>query len=404
MSRLLFGPKRAAAQPARHRAPEEERSGGLLDYLASFRTQNFANVDLSKAESSMRSIAIRSTVDLIASLSSELPVHVYTGVGSNRRQVDMPEHMLDPAGDGHGLADWSYQFVESWLWRGNTFGNVLDTAPGGAYATQVELYYPDDVTAWDGSDGRPVWSVCGKPPPPGFRHWRVNPVPGRVLGLSPLAAHATQIGLSLTSTQFGLQWFQDGAHPTGILSNTEVELNKEKATTAKDRFMAALRGSREPVVLGKGWKFDKIQLTPEESQFLETQGYSESQCCRIYGPGFAEVLGYPTGSPLTYTTLEGRTGHLLVFSMNKWLRRLERVLSEMLPRNQYARIDRDALLQTTTMERYKAHESALRNRWKVVNEVRADEDMSPVDWGDEPNLTYTGESVSTSITTDEEGA
>lgn len=397
MSRLLFGPRRAAAPVPRQ---VEERAGGLLDFIAAYRAQNYANIDLSQAESAMRSIAIRSTVDLICSLCSELPIHVYTGDGADRRKLSTPSYLLDPAGDGHGLADWVYQFVESWCWRGNTYGNVLSTSSSG-YPTQIDLYYPDDVTAGDDGKGGVVWSIAGKPPPPGFRQWRVNPVPGRTLGLSPLQAHATQIGLSLTSTQFGLQWFRDGAHPTGILSNSEENLNQEKAKTVKERFMAALRGSREPIVLGKGWSFDKIQLTPEESQFLDTQGYSEAQCCRIFGPGFAEVLGYESGGSMTYSNVESRAGHLLVFSMNKWLRRIERVLTEMLPRTQYVRIDRDALLQTTTMERYKAHELALRNRWKVVDEVRADEDMPPVPWGDAPNPTSVTENTSTSIAIDQ---
>lgn len=400
MSRLLFGPRRTAVPAPQQR---EERSGGLLDLIAAYRASNFANVDLSNAESAMRSIAIRSTIDLICSLGSELPIGAFTGDRGQRRRIPMPGYLEDPAGDGYGLADWAYQYLESFLWRGNTFGNVLNERAG--VPTQIDLYYPDDVTAADDGNGGVRWSINGAPPPPGFRHWRVNPVPGRTLGLSPIAAHATQIGLSLTSTQFGLQWFRDGAHPTGILSNSEESLNQEKAKTVKERFMAALRGSREPIVLGKGWKFDKIQLTPDESQFLETQGYSEAQCCRIFGPGFAEVMGYPTGAPLTYTTLEGRTGHLLVFSMNKWLRRLERMLTTMLPSGQYIRIDRDALLQATTIERYKAHESALRNRWKVVNEVREDEDMPPVEWGSEPNPNYIGESTSISTTTNQtEGA
>lgn len=400
MSRLLFGPRRAAAPAPRQ---TEERSGGLLDFIAAYRASNFANVDLSQAESAMRSIAIRSTIDLIASLCSELPVHAYQGEGAARRQLPMPGYLEDPAGDGHGLQDWTYQFVESWLWRGNTYGNILNVR--GGVPTQIDLYYPDDVVYNDDGQGGEVWTVGGRPAPPGFKQWRVNPVPGKALGLSPLAAHATQIGLSLTSTQFGLQWFKDGAHPTGILSNAEENLNQDKAKTVKERFMAALRGSREPIVLGKGWSFEKIQLTPEESQFLDTQGYSEAQCCRIYGPGFAEVLGYDSGGSMTYSNVESRAGHLLVFSMNKWLRRIERVLSEMLPRGQYVRIDRDALLQATPMERFKAHEIALRNRWRTVNEVRDDEDMPSVTWGDEPNLTYVGESISTSITTDQtEGA
>jgi hypothetical protein len=52
----------------------------------------------------------------------------------------------------------------------------------------------------------------------------------------------------------------------------------------------------------------------EESQFLATQGYTEAQCARIFGPGFAEVLGYESGGSMTYANVESRASHLLVYS------------------------------------------------------------------------------------------
>ncbi len=271
----------------------------------------------------------------------------------------------------------------SWLARGNLYADVLQRSAAG-YPVQLLPFHPDTVTMVL-RDGEPRWYVGGRPIEDNstFLHRRVNPVPGAIQGRSPIAQHAAQIGLSLTATAFGAAWFADGAHPGGMLTNSEIEMNGAEAKTARQRFMAALQG-REPVVLGKGWNFSEIQISPEESQFLETQGYSEAQCCRIFGPGFAEVLGYESGGSLTYSNVESRSAHLLVYSVNKWLRRLERLLTSMLPRPQYVVIDRDAILQSTTLERYAAHASALTNGWKVINEIREDEDLPPVPWGNEP--------------------
>lgn len=364
-----------------------EKRDGLMrwpDHLLG--SGSYADINLGSMESTLQSIALRSGMDLIASLASELPMHVYVGSGKQRRPVDMPGYLEDPDGEGYGLEDWCYRALMSWLTRGNLYGDVLDRGPSG-FLRQVNLHYPDEVSGSLDPDGVVRWTVCGKPvtDTAAFLHRRVNPMAGRVLGLSPVAFHASQIGVSLTSTQFGLQWFRDGAHPGAILQNTEADLTEHQAKTAKERFLASLRGRREPAVLGKGWEYKQVQLSPEDSQFLETQGYSEAQCCRILGPGIAEVLGYESGGSLTYTNVESRSAHLLVYTENKWLRRLERLLSQFLPRPQYVLIDRDALLQSTTLERYRAHASALKNRWKTVNEVRDDEDMQDVEWGDEPN-------------------
>jgi HK97 family phage portal protein len=347
--------------------------------------QTYADIDLSSFETSLQSVAVRSTADLIASLGSELPIDVYSGKGPERKERSLPGWLEDPSGDGYGLADWIYQVLMSWLMRGNLYGHKLDVSPQG-FLRQVEIFHPDRVRPWIDSDGLVQWYVSGESfPQSQMFHRRVNPLPGVVVGLSPVAQHADSIGVTLSSSRFGLQWFRDGAHPSAMLTNEEVELGDTNVKHAKARFIAALRGTREPLVLGKGWKYQTIQVTAEESQFLATQGFTEAQCARIFGPGFAEILGYETGGSLTYANRVDRSTDLLTFSMNKWLTRLERLLSEFLPKPQYVKINRDAMLQSTTLDRYRAHELALKNRWKVVNEVRATEDLPPVEWGDTPN-------------------
>jgi HK97 family phage portal protein len=360
----------------------------LPGYLMQGYGSTYTDINVTVGEAAMQSVAVRAAVDLIASLASELPVDVWTGDGAKKRELPAPGYFEDPAGDGHGRPDWCYQAVQSWLLRGNLYGDVLDRWSGG-FPTQILLHHPDEVGGWLDTDGTVHWTVNGRPADPAtFLHRRVNPVTGRVQGLSPIAAHAATIGLSLTTTQFGLQWFRDGAHPGGLLTNEETELLPEQARTAKERFMAALRGVREPVVLGKGWKYQTVQIAPEESQFLETQGYAAAECARMFGPGVAEVLGYSANgaksSSLTYTNRVDRNADLLQMALNKWLRRLERLLTEMLPRGQYARINRDALLEMTTLDRYRAHAIALQNGFRVINEVRQDEDEKPVPWGNEP--------------------
>jgi HK97 family phage portal protein len=206
-----------------------------------------------------------------------------------------------------------------------------------------------------------------------------------VLGLSPIALHTTQIATSIASSRYGYQWFTDGAHPSGMLTNEEDELNSKSIAKAKRAFLNAMRGTREPLVMGRGWKWQALQVKPEESQFLGTIGMSEAQASRIFGPGYAEIFGYETGGQNTYANIEGRSALLLVYSLGKWISRAERIMTRMLPQSQFARLNRDALLRTTTLERYKAHDLALKGRWKVVNEIRETEDMPPVKWGDEPN-------------------
>lgn len=349
---------------------------------------NYASIDANN-ESALRSVAVGAAIDLIASTSSELPIDVFRGQGQDRHQLAIPAWLDDPGGDGQGIEDWLYQMLMSWLYRGNAFGEVTMRDAFGA-PRGIAWFHPDTVRAAV-IDGEVTWNVNGYRfnNPGDFVHLRVNPAPGRLLGRSPIEQHAEQIGTSLASGRFGNQWFSDGAHPSGILVNSETTLDQVQSDTAKERFMRLFRGSREPVVFGKGWDYKPIQINPEDSQFLDTQRFSEAQCARIFGPAMPETLGYETGGSMTYANVVDRRSDLLTLSLNRWLRRADRVLTSLLPKPQYARLNRDAFLESTTLARYEAHASALDNRWRTVNEIRAIEDLPPVPWGDEPNAAKT---------------
>jgi len=365
----------------------EERSRwpevSLQQALASLKTQSYSEVDLSSAESALQSVAVWSAVDLIASVVSELPLDVYRESGDVPVKLRTPGYIEDPDGSGQGKEDWTYRAVYSWLMRGNVYGDVLARSNAG-FLQQVDLFHPDNVSG-SLENGSPVYLHNGdRVPDSRIYHRRVNPVPGYVQGLSPISLLASTIGTSLTASRFGLQWFQDGAHPTALLINSESTIDEGQSRTAKDRFLATLRGRREPLVMGKGWDYKPIQLTAEESQFLATQGWSQAECARIFGPGIAEILGYETGGSMTYANIQDRELTLLKYAIGRWIRRMERIWFQFLPRPQFAKYNRDALLETNTMQRYLAHASALSAQWKTVNEVRGKEELTPVAWGDTP--------------------
>lgn len=345
----------------------------------------YANVDLRRADSSLQKVAVWAAVTLLARLVSSLPLDTYRRRGDGPpANIGNSRFLDDPAGDGQGLPDWLSQYMMSVLLRGNVYGKQI-LGPD-AYPTQIVLYHPDTVDGWrDLYTGQVHWYVEGKDlGASGVWHRRAYPMPGNLLGMSPIGLHMTTIGQGMAAARFGYQFFADGAMPTGMLRNTEVAIDKRVADIAKARWMAAMHGSREVAVMGKGWEYQAIQVAPEESQFLETQKYTAAECARIYGPGVPEILGYETGGSMTYANVDQRSLHLLIYSLDPWLTGLERMFTAMLPQPQFVKFNRAALLRMTTDQRYAAYQTASLIGLQTPNEQRAMEDWGPVPWGDKP--------------------
>lgn len=363
---LFFGAERRIFDPSLWAIPPNSQAGTFG-----------ASTSLASAETSLQKIAVWASVALLAGTGGMLPVDAYTGKGAATREIDLPGWMEDPAGDGHGLGDWIYQLIASYALRGNGFGVVLGLRAG--LPTQVVLQHPDNVgVRRDSNTGMPEWRVSGKKiDADKMWHSRAHPMPGRLLGLSPVGHHMLTIGLGLSTLRFGNQFFDDGAHPTGLLKTTG-NLDEQKAKIAKARFLAAVNGRREPLVLGGDWEFKPIQIAPEESQFLETSKMTSTECCRIFGPGLAEILGYETGGSMTYQNIEHRNLQLLIYALDPHLTRIERALTRMLPPGQYVRFNRGALLRTDIITRFRAYQLAIRNHITAPSEARELEDLPPL--------------------------
>lgn len=334
-------------------------------------------------DSAARKVAVGATIRLITNTGRTMPVHAYRGQGSSTEQLDDPPLLQDPDGTGRGLDDWVAQALWSLAARGNLMVHVLARGPFGN-PDIIEVMHPDRVRPEIDGDGSLWWKPAGGPRIPGrdVLHRRMFPMPGAVMGLSPIEEHAATIGLGISAEKFGSDFFDSGGHPTALLKS-EAELNEDQARLVKSKFRIAA-SSREPVLLPDGITYEQIQVKPNESQFLDAQGLSSAECARIFGPGFAEVLGYETGGSMDYANMVDRDLSMLKYSMDPYLVPIERVLTQCLRGADYVKLGRGSLLRTNQLDRYRGYEIAARIGLLVPNEYRDFEDLPAVPWGDMP--------------------
>jgi HK97 family phage portal protein len=228
----------------------------------------------------MQVSAVWACIRLIADAVSMMPVHAFTLDGPTRKPIPDPPLLVMPSADA-SMCDWLYMLVVSLMLRGNAYGRITRRDAMG-YPVQVEWMNPDDVKVRVDTQGNVAYSANGTNiDKSDLVHIRAYRMPGSVTGLSPIQYAASAIQTDRSVQEFAYGFFRDGAHPSSVLLADE-EYTQDQARTIKERFMASVRG-REPSILTGGLKYEQIQVSPNESQFLETQKYNVAQIARIFG-------------------------------------------------------------------------------------------------------------------------
>lgn len=330
----------------------------------------------------MRLSSVWACVRLLADVVSTMPVQVYRErADGTRERVATPPVIANPSSRVLPT-QWRYQVMVSLLLRGNAYGLIVARDRLG-WPTQIELLHPDLVqVTYFPEEGQWVYSVAGeRRDRDDVWHLPAYMLPGIPVGLSPIAYAAQAIGLGLGAEQFGTQFFIYGGHPSAILKVNQ-ELSAKQAGEIKLAFRRATQG-REPMVAGSGIDYTPIQISPQESQFLDTQHANAVTIARFFGVPPELIGAGVSGSSVTYANREQRAQDLLTFTVNGWLTRIEESLTAILPRQQFVEIDTTALLRSDTKTRYESYRVGLEAGFLDKDEVRSWEGLPPLDRTDD---------------------
>lgn len=337
-------------------------------------------------ERALHDAAVWACVDLISSSVASLPVDVFRTDGNARIPV-VPVPVVIAAPSTLVQPDvWRYQMAWSMATDGNVWGQVV-SVDARNYPTAIELFNPSAVTNRRLVKGVPTVEVDGRTmekfPNGDLWHAPGKMVPaGSWYALSPIAYGANEIDASLAVQAFGSRFYAASGHPSAIVY-TDQSITAEDAQKIKAAWMKATQGgSREPAVFGSGWKYEAVQANPESAQLVESARLSAVQVARRWGVPPGMIYAAMSGESITYQNASQTDLHYLKHSLDRYLVRMEAALSALLPGQQTVRFNRDALLRSDTTTRYAAHEVALRNGWRTINEVRALEDEPPLETPD----------------------
>lgn len=332
----------------------------------------------------LRASAVWACTSLISDAIATLPVDAFRRNNDARMPIEpAPRLLTDPHAE-QDRPDWISRIALSLLLWGNAYGLVLEEDRGG-FPTQILPVHPRQVDVQrnrqTGEIEYRLGTNFGEPklawPAGDIWHVRDITLPGEVVGISRLELARQPIGLALAAERFGAQFFGEGAVPSGLIK-VPHRLTQEQADRVKLEWERAHNNRRSPAVLAGGIEFEPIQISNESSQFMETRAFQVAEICRIFRVP-THLVGDASQTTVWGTGVEQLGLAFVTYTLQPWLVRLETALSKLLPRPQFVKFNVAGLLRGDVESRFRAYAIGRQQGWLSVNEVRALEDLPPLE-------------------------
>lgn len=272
-------------------------------------------------------------------------------------------------------------------------GNAFIVVERDKDANPIELVpiAPDRATMMLTDDGELWYRINSRRlgygllvPPDDMIHIKNISMDGYV-GVSPIAVAQDVIGLALATQQHGGILFRQGGQIGGVVSHPG-KLSKEAADRVANSWRethAGVQNAHKVAILEEGMKFDKVAITNEEAQFLETRRFQVIDICRLYG-----VPPHRLGEldKATLNNIEQQNQQYVDSALKPTARSIEQLFDHHLLFDDERSIleckfDFDDMTRGDLKTRFEAYQIGTLNGWLNRNEVRARENMNPINDG-----------------------
>lgn len=208
-----------------------------------------------------------------------------------------------------------------------------------------------------------------------------------VKGLSPISYAAESIRLGLSYEQYGVNFYRNGALPSGVFEHPEA-LGDEAFTRLKKDLNKNYRGlcnAGTPMILEEGMKWNQTSIPPIDAQLLESKNFQIEDICRIFRvpQHLVQKLDRSTFSNIEHQSLE-----FVMYTMLPIFKRYEDNFNAQLLTAQqrregyYIEAKMDGLLRGDTKTRAESYAVGRQWGWLSVNDIRKLENLPPIENGD----------------------
>ena len=206
-----------------------------------------------------------------------------------------------------------------------------------------------------------------------IEHLRIFSQAGQLLGVSPIASCYKDISAAIDLRDYAGNWFTAAGVPTGILK-TNAMLNKDDAETVTANWHNKQQ-NRQVAVLGNGFEYQQIALSPKDALFTEVQDQQVQAVARLFGVPARLLLTSVPGASDTYTNLQDENQVFYRHTLMAYTDAITDALSNCLPRGNRVEFDFEHLFKADVAARYNYYKVAIDAGILTAEEVRTKEGL-----------------------------
>jgi hypothetical protein len=341
-------------------------------------------------DGALRIAAVYSCVRVIAETVASIPLLTYRRLpgGGKQRAEDDPLFTLlhvSPNTEQTSM-EWREQLLAHLLLRGNAYCRIVRDRRGTVL--ELQPLNPDQVEVKTNTGGAIVgYTYRHKETltPSDMLHLRGLSSDG-IVGRSVLRDANDTFAAAKAAQEYGRRSFENDATPGLVLKHPET-LDEEAAKRLRESWEQMFSGPRNAgrtAVLEEGMTIEKIQLSAEDLQFIDTRRLQRSEIAAIF-----RVPPHMVGDleRATFSNIEQQSIDFTTHCIRPWCVRIEQALYKKLltpaqKESIYIEFLIDGLVRGDLQSRYTAYQIGRQAGFLSVNDIRSFENMNPISGGD----------------------
>lgn len=336
------------------------------------------------SETAMQVNAVFSAVSLISDTLATLPIDAYVRRSGARYPLrPRPAWVLKPDVDTTKEAFYGAAIV-SLLLDGNVFIRVYRNKSG--QVVNMVVLNPTDVVVKRNGIGRVIFDVKGETKALTSDDVIFIPDvvrPGQLRGVSRVDALKENFGLAMALENYAARFFGNGTQTSGVLE-VPGNLTADQAKMLQDAFDSRHKGwskAHRTAVISGGAIYKPTNVPNDQAQFLDSRRMAVEDVARAFNVP-PHLLGLPGTN--TYASVEQNNIAFVTHTLRPIAQKLEGALTNLLQQETgleaaFVKISLDGLLRADINSRTAAYSTMLQAGVYTINDVRAFEDLRPID-------------------------